>query len=154
VGLLHASSEGALLGRLGGHLTGGLASGRLTGSLLGTGHLELRMLWIEVEERWMETVEDDLLLSSQVVGSWQKRRDGTNACFVPCEAPRHWSGLCFLPRIPTTFHNGRFHRLILIGLRVWSLARSASREILRALQDERSLKHSWRRSARAPRSED
>jgi len=54
----------------------------------------------------METVEDDLLLSGQVVGSWQKRRDGTNACFVPCEASRHWSGLCFLSYIPTAFHNG------------------------------------------------
>ena len=45
VRLLHASSEGALLGRLGSHLAGGLATGRLTGSLLGTGHLELMLLW-------------------------------------------------------------------------------------------------------------
>jgi hypothetical protein len=133
VRLLHASSEGALLGRLGGHLAGGLATGRLTGSLLGTGHLELMLLW-NGRERWMETVEDDLLLSGQVVGSWQKRRDGTNACFVPCEASRHWSGLCFLSYIPTAFHNGHpleFHCLILIGLRVglW-LVRGLQREIL------------------------
>jgi hypothetical protein len=39
VGLLDASREGALLGRLGGHLAGSLATGGLTRGLLGTGHL-------------------------------------------------------------------------------------------------------------------